>query len=976
MLRVWIIFLAVNSCLGGLTWREQPNNQLAFEGNMVRLRCSTATGLGTADHHHWVRLNPTSGQQTFLSDGAALSPALSADVRARFDLHSNHIQGQFELIIKQARWYDSGQYGCIVYNRVASRRIITRLANVNVVKKEIPEGSPECSLVPAHPGPGDLVAFSCSSLVHNALSQLSWSRGSEIISSSSVLNDQKKKVVTFHRRLRDMDNHAVYTCTEKYPLENSPRTSCSLIPFDIPMNVSLRPVSISTLVGTPVIFSCEAHAVPPITRYMWLFDGHPVIEKPDVFQLLDGGKRLKIKGVLAAAAAQYEIRCKVSNALNMRRSAIGFLKVSSSAVEKTLDPDQGPGSSNATAMPKRSNKSVSGDKSKVTLSDRRKLPKVRGTPMSILLASTTGVGATILLILIVVIVVCLRRRARKEREIEDDVPRILEISSPKLGQVEEPVPPVRETSKSRQPVAPVRGSSMSRGPSSSKVPTPPLPGVLEGHMFPGDEQSVFEDITRHYNKQMRPVRKHTDQVVVNFTIKLKQIVDIDERNQILKLNIQLNQSWTDELLKWDPTAYGGTKELRFPANQVWRPDTTLYNTGDPKDYAYGNSSSSNVILQHDGFIRLVSKPFVQQSTCKIRIRYFPFDMQECTLKFGSWTYTQEFVDLLNSTQTPDFSDFLPNEQWDLTYAYFVRNVLEYICCPDRYVDVTLYLGLRRKPLYYLVKLVMPIVLLSGLSMVGFLMPYNVGVIKASLSVTLTLSMTVFLLLVAETIPRTSDSMPLITEYYIIIMVLIAVSTAMNVAVLNIFHRGESGKREVPEWLRKLVLNYTARVLCMGFVVKYWKEMTSERKRRAIDPDRLAMIKKQRWFAARYGVSYTPLVANDLTGSSGRLQKNTKIHAFGGCGGDGDDHDDWAGFEEHLSETGDIRLSNLEQGVDNILKHLKTMRRKTDRRHRIQREWALFATVIDRLLFCIYACFTISMSVTVLVITPAQQNRET
>eukprot|EP00057_Strongylocentrotus_purpuratus_P016490 XP_011670964.1 PREDICTED: neuronal acetylcholine receptor subunit alpha-10 [Strongylocentrotus purpuratus] len=412
--------------------------------------------------------------------------------------------------------------------------------------------------------------------------------------------------------------------------------------------------------------------------------------------------------------------------------------------------------------------------------------------------------------------------------------------------------------------------------------------------------------------------------------------------------------------------------LRNPAGhrEPWVPLFIGGSRGDPKDYAFGNSSSANIIINHKGLIRLVSKPFLQSSTCKIRIRYFPFDHQICHLKYGSWTYTQQYVDLHNSTQSPDFSDYLENGQWDVLDAYFKRNVEWYECCPDRYVDITMYLKLRRKPLYYLYKLVMPIVLLSALSMVGFLMPYNVGVIKASLSVTLTLSMTVFLLLVAETIPRTSDSMPLITEYYIIIMVLIAVSTAMNIAVLNIFHRGESGKREVPEWLRKLVLFYAARIMCMGFVVNYWKEMMSQRKQHDMDPDRLAMLKKQRFFAARYGVSYTPLVASDGTGGSGQSSKQAKS-SFTGVHED-DDNDDWAKFEENLSETGDHRLSQLEVGVDNILKNMRMMKRRTDRQQRIRREWALFATVIDRLLFCIYACFTISMSVVVLRITPAQQ----
>ena len=123
------------------------------------------------------------------------------------------------------------------------------------------------------------------------------------------------------------------------------------------------------------------------------------------------------------------------------------------------------------------------------------------------------------------------------------------------------------------------------------------------------------------------------------------------------------------------------------------------------------------------------------------------------------------MDLYNITDGPTFpKDYVDNEQWEVTYGTFCRHVIKYECCIEKYIDVTVYLGLRRKPLYYMYKLVMPIVLLSTLSMVGFLMPYNVGVVKANLSVTLILSMTVFLLLVAETIPRTSEGLPLICKH--------------------------------------------------------------------------------------------------------------------------------------------------------------------------------------------------------------------
>lgn len=51
------------------------------------------------------------------------------------------------------------------------------------------------------------------------------------------------------------------------------------------------------------------------------------------------------------------------------------------------------------------------------------------------------------------------------------------------------------------------------------------------------------------------------------------------------------------------------------------------------------------------------------STCNVDVRWFPFDIQKCELKFGSWTYDGWLLDLQMSTA--DVSSYMPNGEWDL-----------------------------------------------------------------------------------------------------------------------------------------------------------------------------------------------------------------------------------------------------------------------------------------------------------------------
>ena len=91
----------------------------------------------------------------------------------------------------------------------------------------------------------------------------------------------------------------------------------------------------------------------------------------------------------------------------------------------------------------------------------------------------------------------------------------------------------------------------------------------------------------------------------------------------------------------------------------------------------------------------------------------------------------------------------------------VRTANEFACCPGKvYPDLTFTLSIRRKPLFYVVNLVIPCALISAMSMVEFILPCNSGE-KVSLGITVLLSLTVFMLVVAENMPATSDDIPIL-----------------------------------------------------------------------------------------------------------------------------------------------------------------------------------------------------------------------
>ncbi|XP_071369954.1 neuronal acetylcholine receptor subunit alpha-10-like [Centroberyx affinis] len=137
-----------------------------------------------------------------------------------------------------------------------------------------------------------------------------------------------------------------------------------------------------------------------------------------------------------------------------------------------------------------------------------------------------------------------------------------------------------------------------------------------------------------------------------------------------------------------------------------------------------------------------------------------------------------------------------------------KNVILYGCCSEPYPDITYTLHLKRRSSFYIFNLLIPCMMISFLAPLGFYLPADSGE-KVSLGVTVLLALTVFQLLVAESMPP-SESVPLIGKYYIATMTMITASTALTIFIMNIHHCGPEA-RPVPEWARRFILHYLARI---------------------------------------------------------------------------------------------------------------------------------------------------------------------
>ncbi|XP_072409020.1 neuronal acetylcholine receptor subunit beta-4-like isoform X2 [Chiloscyllium punctatum] len=311
-----------------------------------------------------------------------------------------------------------------------------------------------------------------------------------------------------------------------------------------------------------------------------------------------------------------------------------------------------------------------------------------------------------------------------------------------------------------------------------------------------------------YNKLIRPAVNNSELVSIVFQVSLAQLINVE---------------WNDYRLRWDPEQFEGIRKLRINAKQLWLPDIVLYNNADG---TYEVSVYTNAIISYNGSIYWLP-PAIYKSACKIEVKHFPFDQQNCSMKFRSWTYDHTEIDLIPKTDGASMDDFTPSGEWDIVMLPGRRNTNP---LDPTYVDVTYDFIIRRKPLFYTVNLIIPCILITSLAILVFYLPSDCGE-KMTLCISVLLALTVFLLLISKIVPPTSLDVPLIGKYLMFTMVLVTFSIVTSVCVLNIHHRSPS-THTMPQWVKNIFLNRLPSLLFIKRPQNNWTKQKSHQRRKS------------------------------------------------------------------------------------------------------------------------------------------------
>ncbi|XP_043992813.1 LOW QUALITY PROTEIN: acetylcholine receptor subunit alpha [Gambusia affinis] len=176
---------------------------------------------------------------------------------------------------------------------------------------------------------------------------------------------------------------------------------------------------------------------------------------------------------------------------------------------------------------------------------------------------------------------------------------------------------------------------------------------------------------------------------------------------------------------------------------------------------------------------------------------------------------------------PDLSNFMESGEWVLKDYRSWKHWVYYTCCPDTpYLDITYHFLMLRLPLYFIVNVIIPCMLFSFLTGLVFYLPTDSGE-KMTLSISVLLSLTVFLLVIVELIPSTSSAVPLIGKYMLFTMVFVIASIIITVIVINTHHRSPS-THTMPAWIRKVFIETIPNMMFFSTMKRPSQEISQKR----------------------------------------------------------------------------------------------------------------------------------------------------
>ena len=270
------------------------------------------------------------------------------------------------------------------------------------------------------------------------------------------------------------------------------------------------------------------------------------------------------------------------------------------------------------------------------------------------------------------------------------------------------------------------------------------------------------------------------------------------------MNVNFELKWCDDLLQWNitekPCVRRKRSEIVFQAHEIWTPDILAINGPGPfkKDLKF----QYPILAVCTGNVRWSYQEKLV-AFCEVDVLNFPFDRQYCSILLQSTIYDTSQLKLRSLYDVVRLYNYITTE-WGISHATITEIDLYNPNHRRDFSTIKIDIELVRFSRFYVLKIILPLGIISSVAAFSFCLPTDSGE-KVALTVSVLLSLTIYLQLISDYVPKTERGICTLTLYSNVIFLLIFLSCIFNTFTIFIYYHEQYSDRHKRTKRKKSIL---------------------------------------------------------------------------------------------------------------------------------------------------------------------------
>ena len=228
---------------------------------------------------------------------------------------------------------------------------------------------------------------------------------------------------------------------------------------------------------------------------------------------------------------------------------------------------------------------------------------------------------------------------------------------------------------------------------------------------------LLANLTSNYKIGIRPGLNENSPLVINVTFNLVALTKLNEVEGFISTVEFYDIAWRDERISWNSDLYDGINSAIFHSDEVWTPELMISN---PADQMYKFDEISTIVRYDKDGLALWHPGMISKTLCDIQTPAYPFDVHACYITVLLWGTLPDEIVFLSPQNTIVTTYYTRNSEWSLTGNMASASSV------GQMSSITFGLQFSRRPTFLVINILIPVIFLSLLNPVVFLLPHESG----------------------------------------------------------------------------------------------------------------------------------------------------------------------------------------------------------------------------------------------------------